>query len=303
MIGMASAESYLLFNSTTRPGKSSKSKAVSKSSKRVGRNKALSESKSSKSKGSKCYDPYRGQFSVEFEDGPFEELIGGIEEGSFSLSQSISLSMSASLSLSFTAPIGKSGKSGGWSEGKASKSGRGKALKGLDCDCLKGSGKSSKSGYGKSGKSGYGKSGKSGDHRILDYISPSSSSKSGKSGIKTFKSKYSGRAPSCPPPRRTTRPVLVGITLVIASDDDISVLSTSPPIEIDVLVNDAGIGGSLFISSVSLTSSSDSGTCAVNSGTAVVYTPPADPLFAERQLAHMRHVLQEHWNRVVTMPL
>jgi len=191
------------------------------------------------------------------------------------------MSLSASLSLSFTAPIGnKSGKSG-WSEGKAGKSGRDKALKGLDCDCLTSSGKSGKSGsYGKSGKSGYGKSGKS--RRILDYIPPSSSSsssKSGKSGSKTVKSKYSGRAPTCPPPRRTTRPVLVGITLVVASDDVISVLSTSPPVEIDVLVNDVGIGGSLIVSSVSLTSSPDSGTCAVNSGTAVVYTPPADPLF------------------------
>jgi len=59
MLTMASAESYLLFDSTKRPGKSSKSKAVSKSSKRVGRNKALSESKSSRV--SKCYDPYRGR--------------------------------------------------------------------------------------------------------------------------------------------------------------------------------------------------------------------------------------------------
>ena len=128
MIGMASAESYLLFDASSRTGKSFKAKAVSKSSKRVGRNKALSESKSSKV--SKCFqidDPYRGRFSVEFED----ELIGGIEEGSFSLSQSMSLSMSASLSLSFTTPIGKSGKSGdrGWSaEGKAGKSGRGKSV-------------------------------------------------------------------------------------------------------------------------------------------------------------------------------
>jgi len=179
-------------------------------------------------------------------------------------------------------PIGnKSGKSG-WPEGKAGKSGRDKALKGLDCDCLTSSGKSGKSGsYGKSGKSGYGKSGKS--RRVLDYIPPSSSSsssKSGKSGSKTFKSKYSGRAPTCPPPRRTTRPVLVGITLVVASDDVISVLSTSPPVEIDVLSNDVGIGGSLIVSSVSLTSSPDSGTCAVSvDGTTVVYTPPADPLF------------------------
>jgi len=281
MIGMASAESYLLFDASSRPGKSFKAKAVSKSSKRVGRNKALSESKSSKV--SKCYDPYRGRFSVE-QDELFEEdlLIGGIEEGPLSLSQSMSLSMSASLSLSFTTPIGKSGKSGdrGWSaEGKAGKSGRGKALKGLDCDCLTtSSGKSSKSGYGKSGKSGsYGKSGKS--RRVLDYIPPTSSSKSGKSGSKTVKSKYSGRAPTCPPPRRTTRPVLVGITLVVASDDVISVLSTSPPVEIDVLVNDVGIGGSLIVSSVSLTSSPDSGTCAVNSGTTVVYTPPTNPLF------------------------
>ena len=270
----SASASYLLFDSATRPGKSFKAKAVSKSSKRVGRNKALSESKSSKV--SKCYDPYRGQFSVELEE---DLVLGGIEEGSFSLSQSMSLSTSASLSLSFTTPIGKSGKSGGWSEGKASKSGRGKALKGgLDCDCLTTSSKSSKSSYGKSGKSGYGKSGKS--RRILDYIPPTSSSKSGKSGSKTVKSKYSGRAPTCPPPRRTPRPVLVGITLVIASDDDITVLSTSPPIEIDVLSNDVGIGGSLIVSSVSLTSSPDSGTCAVDvDGTAVVYTPPVDPLF------------------------
>ena len=108
-------------------------------------------------------------------------------------------------------------------------------------------------------------------------------SKGGKSysesGSKGSKSKDSGvdtRVPNCDP-----SPPIVGVSAVIARDDAVSLLSTSPPVVIDVLENDASFpsGAELFISSVSNVDPA-SGTCSVNGDTkSIVYTPPVSPLF------------------------
>ena len=69
---------------------------------------------------------------------------------------------------------------------------------------------------------------------------------------------------------------------MIARDDAVSLLSTSPPVVIDVLENDASIpsGAELFISSVSNEDPAEGGTCGVNGDTlSIVYTPPVSPLF------------------------
>ena len=63
---------------------------------------------------------------------------------------------------------------------------------------------------------------------------------------------------------------------MIARDDAVSLLSTSPPVVIDVLENDASIpsGAELFISSVSNEDPAEGGTCGVNGDTmSIVYNP------------------------------
>ena len=98
----------------------------------------------------------------------------------------------------------------------------------------------------KGGKSSYSESGSKG--------SKSKANKSKDGGVDTR------RVPNCDP---TPPPPIVGVSAVIARDDAVSLLSTSPPVVIDVLENDASIpsGAELFISSVSNEDPAEGGTC------------------------------------------
>ena len=118
--------------------------------------------------------------------------------------------------------------------------------------------------HGSKGSKSYSESGSKG--------SKSKANKSKDGGVDTR------RVPNCDP---TPPPPIVGVSAVIARDDAVSLLSTSPPVVIDVLENDASFpsGAELFISSVS-NADPASGTCDVNGDTmSIVYTPPVSPRF------------------------